>query len=128
MQDVLYVPGLKKNLLYIYALDAKGIRVSFVDGQVLMWPEGNTIEYLPNLQYFNTYMLDSGKPLKMKYVLYVLVLKKNLLSIYALDAKGVRVSFVDGQVLMWPKGKTIEDATVIGEEDGGLYKLKGQPA
>ena len=28
---------------------------------------------------------------------------------------------------MWPRGKTIEDATVIGEEDGGLYKLKGQP-
>ena len=30
------------------------------------------------------------------------------------------------QVLMWPKGKTIDDATMIGEEDGGLYKLKGQ--
>ena len=63
----------------------------------------------------------------MKDVLYVPQLKKNLLSISALDAKGIRVSFVDGQVLMWPRGKTIEDATVIGEEDRGLYKLKGQP-
>ena len=27
---------------------------------------------------------------------------------------------------MWTKGKTIEDAVVIGEE-GGLYKLKGHP-
>jgi hypothetical protein len=26
---------------------------------------------------------------------------------------------------MWPKGKTIEDAIVIGTKDGGLYKLKG---
>ena len=26
---------------------------------------------------------------------------------------------------MWPKGKTIEDAIVIGTEEGGLYKLKG---
>ena len=26
----------------------------------------------------------------------------------------------------WPKGKTIDDAIVIGEEDDGLYKLKGQ--
>ena len=26
---------------------------------------------------------------------------------------------------MWSKGKTIEDAVVIGEEEGGLYKLKG---
>lgn len=63
----------------------------------------------------------------MKDVLYVPWLKKNLLSISALDAKGMRVAFVDGQVLMWPKGKTIDDATVIGEQEGGLYKLKGQP-
>ena len=39
----------------------------------------------------------------------------------------MRVAFVDGQVLMWPKGKTIDDAVVIGEKEGGLYKLKGQP-
>ena len=37
----------------------------------------------------------------------------------------MRVDFVDGQVLMWPKGNTFDDAIVIGEQ-GGLYKLKGQ--
>ena len=52
-------------------------------------------------------------------------LKKNLLSISALDAKGMRVAFIDGQVIMWPKGKTIDDVVVIGEQEGGLYKLKG---
>ena len=26
---------------------------------------------------------------------------------------------------MYPKGQSIEDAVVIGEEEGGLYKLKG---
>ena len=26
---------------------------------------------------------------------------------------------------MWPKGKTIDDAVVIREQEGGLYKLKG---
>ena len=31
MQDVLLVPGLKKNLLSIYALDGKVMRVAFVD-------------------------------------------------------------------------------------------------
>ena len=58
------------------------------------------------------YKLDSGKSMKMKGVLFVLGLKKNLISIYALglkknlisiyalDAKGMRVAFVDGQVLM----------------------------
>ena len=33
----------------------------------------------------------------------------------------------DGQVIMWPKGNTIDDAVVIGEQEGGLYKLKGHP-
>ena len=74
-----------------------------------------------------SYKVDSRKSLKMKDVLYVPGLKKNLLSISALDAKGMRVAFVDGQVLMWPKGKTMDDAIVIGEEDSGLYKLKGKP-
>ena len=45
-------------------------------------------------------------------------LKKNLLSILALDAKGMRVAFVDGQVLMWSRGKSIDDVIVIGEQEG----------
>jgi hypothetical protein len=32
MKDVLYVPGLKKNLLSISDLDEKGFRIAFVDG------------------------------------------------------------------------------------------------
>ena len=43
MKEVLFVPGLKKNLLSISALDAKGMRIAFIDGQVIMWPKGNTI-------------------------------------------------------------------------------------
>jgi hypothetical protein len=34
--DVLYVPGLTKNLLSISTLETKGFRVSFIDGEVLM--------------------------------------------------------------------------------------------
>ena len=56
----------------------------------------------------------------------MLGLKKNLLSISALDAKGMRVAFIDGQVIIWPKGKNIDDTIVIGEQEGGLYKLKEQ--
>jgi hypothetical protein len=58
-------------------------------------------------------------------ILYVTGLKRNLLSISALDNKGFRVAFIYGEVLMWPKGKTIEDAIVIGTKESGLYKLKG---
>ena len=52
-------------------------------------------------------------------------MKKNLLSIPALDKKGYRVAFIDGQVLSLTKEKSIEDGVVIGEEEWGLYKLKG---
>ena len=64
----------------------------------------------------SSYKLDSGKSMKMKNVLFVPGLKKNLLSISTLDAKGMRGYFVDGQVLMWPKGKTFDNAIVIGEK------------
>jgi hypothetical protein len=73
----------------------------------------------------SNYKLDSGTPMKMKDVLYVPGLTKNLLSISALDKKGFKVVFIYGEVLMWPKGKTMEEAIVIGKEEGGLYKLKG---
>ena len=36
-------------------------------------------------------------------------------------------AFIDGQVIIWPKGKTIDDVVVIEEQEGGLYKLKGYP-
>jgi hypothetical protein len=62
----------------------------------------------------STYKLDSGTPMRMKDVLNVPGLTKNLLSILALDKKGFRVAFIDGEVLMWPKGKTVEYAIVIG--------------
>ena len=51
----------------------------------------------------------------MKEVLFVPGLKKNRLSISALDAKGMRAAFIDGQVILWPRGKTIDDVVVIGE-------------
>jgi hypothetical protein len=62
--------------------------------------------------------------MKMKEVLYVHGLKKNLLSISTLDEKRYNVAFIDGQVLMWPRGKTFDDVVVIGVQEGGLYKLK----
>jgi hypothetical protein len=40
--------------------------------------------------------------MKMKDVLYVPSLTKNLLSISTLDKKFFRVAFIDGEVVMWP--------------------------
>ena len=71
------------------------------------------------------YKLRTGKLMKMKEVLYVSGLKNNLLSISTLDKKGFKVAYVDGEVLVCPEGRAIDDAIVIGVEEGGLYKLKG---
>ena len=48
----------------------------------------------------SSYKLDSGKSMKMRDVLFVPTLKKNLLSISALDAKGMRVAFIDGITIL----------------------------
>ena len=61
----------------------------------------------------SSYKLDFEKSMNMKDVFFVPGLKKNLLSISTLDEKGMRVAFVDCQVLMWPRGNTIDDAIVI---------------
>ena len=71
-----------------------------------------------------SYKLDFGKSMKIKDVLYVPGLKKNLLFISDFDKRGFIFSFIDGKVLMWSKGKTIDDAVEIGIKEGGLYKLK----
>ena len=60
-----------------------------------------------------SYKLDSGNPQKMKDVLYVPGLKKNLLSISALDKKGFRVAFIDGQVVMWPKERILKMQSLL---------------
>jgi hypothetical protein len=73
----------------------------------------------------SNYKLNSGNSMKMKDVLYVPGLTKNLLSISSLEKKGFRVAFIDGEVLMWAKGETINEAIIIGSEENGLCKLKG---
>jgi transposase InsO family protein len=73
----------------------------------------------------SNHKLNPGNSLKMKDILYVPGLKKNLLSISALEKKGFRVAFIDGDVLMWAKGENLNEAIVIGNEENGLYKLKG---
>jgi hypothetical protein len=56
----------------------------------------------------SNYKLNLGTPMKMKDVLYVPGLTKNLLSISALEKKGFRIAFIDGEVLMWAKGETMK--------------------
>ena len=35
----------------------------------------------------------------------------------------MRVAFIDAQVIMWPRGKTIDDAIVIGEHCNHMDRI-----
>jgi len=63
--------------------------------------------------------------MKIKYVLFIPMLRQNFLSNSSLEEKGFKISFFDGEVLIGPKGKYFNHAIVIGVQEGGLYKLKG---
>jgi hypothetical protein len=44
LSNVLYVPGLEKNLVSISFLEDKGNRIAFMDGKVLSWHKDSSIE------------------------------------------------------------------------------------
>jgi hypothetical protein len=58
-----------------------------------------------------TFQRESGKPLMVRDVLYVLGMTKNLISVSALEDMGYMVSFQDGQVSSGPR---TPGAKVIG--------------
>ena len=43
IDDVLYVPSLKKNLLFVVGLEDKGYRVLFMDKKVLLWAKNEKL-------------------------------------------------------------------------------------
>jgi hypothetical protein len=73
------------------------------------------------------FQLNSGNPLKMSEVLYIPRLKKNLLSISSLEDRGYAVDFVDGKVLSWINGLSLDSEEVIGTHDENLCKMTGHP-
>jgi len=44
LNNILYVPGLKKNLLSNYCLEDKGDRIASVDGKIIAWGKGSSIK------------------------------------------------------------------------------------
>jgi hypothetical protein len=66
---------------------------------------------------------ESLHPLKLLEVLYVLGLKKNLVSISCIEDKGYVVTFRDGHVLLYPKRGNISEAKVIEVRYGRMYRM-----
>lgn len=67
--------------------------------------------------------LESGMSLQLSDVLYVPGIKRNLVSVSALEDKGYEVAFSKGKVLAWPKNSHIKKAWEIGHRYESLYKL-----
>jgi hypothetical protein len=54
-------------------------------------------------------------------------MKRNLVSIYALEDKGYKVTFSEGRVLAWHKESHINSSKVIGVQENSLYRLTIRP-
>ena len=65
---------------------------------------------------------DSGKPFLLKYVMHVLGLKKNLVSVAMLEDRGYDVVFSKGKCFL--RHKTMGQTKRIGIRVKNLYKLE----
>jgi hypothetical protein len=43
IDEILYVPGLKKNLISVAMLESKGYSIAFSKGKALMWPSNGSL-------------------------------------------------------------------------------------
>ena len=71
--------------------------------------------------------LESNDTLHLSDVLYVLGMKRNLVSISALKDKGYKVAFSNGKVLAWQKKSSMDTTKVIGTREESLYRLNTPP-
>lgn len=76
---------------------------------------------------YTSFQWDFGIPLHLSDVLFVPSIKRNLISISALEDKGYHVAFVDRKVLAWKKNSSIQSAHIIGFRHDSLYKLSTHP-
>jgi hypothetical protein len=50
-------------------------------------------------------------------------MKRNLVSVSALEDKGYEVTFSEGKVLAWHKNSHMDSTRVIGVRENSLYRL-----
>ena len=70
-----------------------------------------------------TLHLNQSQTIHLQEVLYVPDLKKNLVSISAMEDKGLKVAFVDGKVHIWKRNSKY--AFTLGFRVDGLYQVGG---
>ncbi|XP_059065079.1 uncharacterized protein LOC131857063 [Cryptomeria japonica] len=65
--------------------------------------------------------------LHLSNILFVPGIKRNLISISALEDKGYQITFSEGKVLAWPTKFGIKSVRAIGNRYDSLYKLLANP-
>ena len=65
--------------------------------------------------------------MKVSDVLYVPRMKKNVISVSALEDRGYEVLFRNGQVLIYPRGTPAASTRVIGVCHAKVYNFSFQP-
>ena len=73
-----------------------------------------------------SFKLKSGDIVHMDGILYVPGLKRNLISVSALEDKGFTVGFSRGKVLVWKDHRRMKGATEIGRREEDLYIFSGK--
>jgi hypothetical protein len=71
--------------------------------------------------------LESRGSFDAQDVLYVPGLKKNFLSVSAMEDMGFFFTFQRGKVLIHPEKSSPDTTMVIGVREGTLYRLQGKP-
>jgi hypothetical protein len=96
LEEVLYVPGLKKNLLSVGVLKDKGYTVAFTNGKDIMWPSGGDMS--STIEIGNVYRLTRNpikapvhvvmNPCELWHRMFGLIMVVNLIHIISLISIG----------------------------------------
>jgi hypothetical protein len=73
------------------------------------------------------FQMESGKPLWLDYVLYVLGLTNNLILVSTPEDKGYEFTFHKGRVFVKPTGSSEKMDMMIGVREEKVYKQQFQP-
>jgi hypothetical protein len=71
---------------------------------------GDNVRYTVKGFGSSSFQLDSDIPLQLSEVLYVPVMKRNLVFVFSLEDKGYKIIFSEGKVLAWNKNSHMDSS------------------
>jgi hypothetical protein len=87
---------------------------------------GNDASYAIKGIGSTSFRLESGATLHFEEIMYILGLKKNIISVADLEYKGYWVTFMKKKALLRLEDGEMCSTIVIGFREGGIYKVLGR--